>query len=382
MMCNLFKQLTSKPAAKHLEIYIPKPRGMSGAEAFLISGPAPRKKLRVVCVSDTHNSSPKYGIFKVPPGDVLIHAGDMTNQGSYSELKRSAEWIGDCPHEVKLVIAGNHDGVTLDPEFLKEFGDDFHNQAPQSYADNLALFTSPEAVAKGIVYLNHEFKTITLKDGRTFNVFGSPWAPKCGLWGFGYSEAPSLQSSMWKGIPLDTDILITHGPPKYHLDGPLSTSSGCEHLRQAIWTIRPLLHVFGHIHQSRGVERVRWDLESKFVKYKEESATAVEDPAPDSAKQFVVDLTEKSRNALDNDGTLKGRNETCLVNAAMVARPWKKGTTHSARNKPVVVDVNVHVVEQLGPAGTGSKPEDKVEIDATTTASSKDNNNTGDDLSF
>lgn len=105
-MCNLFKQLTSKPAAKHLEIYIPKPRGMSGAEAFLISGPAPRKKLRVVCVSDTHNSSPKYGIFKVPPGDVLIHAGDMTNQGSYSELKRSAEWIGDCPHEVKLVIAG------------------------------------------------------------------------------------------------------------------------------------------------------------------------------------------------------------------------------------------------------------------------------------
>lgn len=118
------------------------------------------------------------------------------------------------------------------------------------------------------------------------------------------------------------------------------------------------------------------------MKYKEESATAVEDPAPDSAKQFVVDLTEKSRNALDNDGTLKGRNETCLVNAAMVARPWKKGTTHSARNKPVVVDVNVHVVEQLGPAGTGSKPEDKVEIDATTTASSKDNNNTGDDLSF
>jgi hypothetical protein len=173
--------------------------------------------------------------------------------------------------------------------------------------------------------------------------------------------------------------MITHGPPKFHLDGPMS-SSGCEHLRQAVWTVRPLLHVFGHIHQSRGVERVRWDLNSKFVKYKEKYVTVVEDPAPDSAKQFVVDLTEKRRNALDNDGTLNGRNETCLVNAAMVTRPWKKGTAHSARNKAVIVDVNVHVVEQLGQAGTGSKPEDDVEIDATT-ALNKDNN-TGDDFSF
>ncbi|KAI5847878.1 metallophosphoesterase domain-containing protein [Morchella snyderi] len=350
---------------------------MSGAEAFLISGPAPRKKLRVVCVSDTHNSSPKDGVFKVPPGDVLIHAGDMTNQGSYSELKKVADWISDCPHEVKLVIAGNHDGVTLDPEFLKEFGDHFHNQAPQSHAGNLALFISPEAVAKGIVYLNHEFKTITLKDGRTFNVFGSPWSPKCGLWGFGYSEAPNLQSSMWKGIPLDTDIMITHGPPKCHLDGSMN-SSGCEHLRQAVWAVRPLLHVFGHIHQSRGVERVRWDLKSKFVKYKEESVTAVEDPNPDSAKQFVVDLTEKSRNALDNDGTLEGRNETCLVNAAMVTRPWKKGTKHSVRNKAVVVDVNVLVVEKLGQAGDSKHGED-IEIDATTALNKDDN--TGDDFS-
>jgi hypothetical protein len=105
-MCNPFKKLTSKPTTKRPDIYIPKPPGMSGAEAFLISGPAPRKKLRVVCVSDTHNSSPKDGVFKVPPGDVLIHAGDMTNQGSYSELKRVVDWIGDCPHEVKLVIAG------------------------------------------------------------------------------------------------------------------------------------------------------------------------------------------------------------------------------------------------------------------------------------
>lgn len=73
-----------------------------------LNPPAYRKKVRIVCVSDTHNSSPLDGQFKVPPGDVLIHAGDMTNQGSHSELTKAVEWIGKCEHEVKIVIAGTY----------------------------------------------------------------------------------------------------------------------------------------------------------------------------------------------------------------------------------------------------------------------------------
>ena len=47
-----------------------------------------RRKTRIVCISDTHNQTPK-----LPAGDVLIHAGDLTNQGSYSELKRTMQWL-------------------------------------------------------------------------------------------------------------------------------------------------------------------------------------------------------------------------------------------------------------------------------------------------
>jgi predicted phosphodiesterase len=36
---------------------------------------------RFVCISDTHNAT-----IKLPKGDVLIHAGDLTNQGSFSEV--------------------------------------------------------------------------------------------------------------------------------------------------------------------------------------------------------------------------------------------------------------------------------------------------------
>ena len=63
------------------------------------------RRTRFVCISDTHNSFPGAG-FKLPPGDVLIHAGDLTNQGSYAELEKTVRWINEADFEVKIVIAG------------------------------------------------------------------------------------------------------------------------------------------------------------------------------------------------------------------------------------------------------------------------------------
>jgi 3',5'-cyclic AMP phosphodiesterase CpdA len=59
------------------------------------------RKTRIVCVSDTHNQTPS-----LPKGDVLIHAGDLTNQGSLSELKKTVAWLEKADFEVKIVIAG------------------------------------------------------------------------------------------------------------------------------------------------------------------------------------------------------------------------------------------------------------------------------------
>lgn len=67
-------------------------------------------RTRIVCVSDTHGYTPQQGAFKLPKGDVLIHAGDLSNQGSLSELQRTVGWIENSDFEVKIVIAGllNH----------------------------------------------------------------------------------------------------------------------------------------------------------------------------------------------------------------------------------------------------------------------------------
>lgn len=77
--------------------------------------PSAMRKTRFVCISDTHNASPG-GAFKLPKGDVLVHAGDMTNQGSYSELQKTIKWLEDADFELKIVVAGTASQPALDSE--------------------------------------------------------------------------------------------------------------------------------------------------------------------------------------------------------------------------------------------------------------------------
>lgn len=64
------------------------------------------RKTRIVCVSDTHGYTPSEAGFKLPKGDVFIHAGDLTNHGSMTELRRTIDWISKADYEVKIIVAG------------------------------------------------------------------------------------------------------------------------------------------------------------------------------------------------------------------------------------------------------------------------------------
>lgn len=55
--------------------------------------PKPPGYTRFVCVSDTHSRTDPV---QMPYGDVLIHAGDFTELGLPSEVKKFNEWLGRC----------------------------------------------------------------------------------------------------------------------------------------------------------------------------------------------------------------------------------------------------------------------------------------------
>ncbi len=272
-------------------------------------------RIRIVCISDTHNQTPK-----LPPGDILIHAGDLTNQGTFSELRKTMKWLQHAPFKVKVVVCGNHD-MTCDVSFYQQYGASFHNQRMEDPQQCIALLQSDPS----IVWLNHESREIQLshedENGASsvtkLRVFGSPYSPTKRPRAFGYTpeeEDDTASRRLWDQIPLDTDIVVTHTPAKYHRDNCSSRGDavGCETLRMALWRVRPLLFVCGHIHEGYGVEVVTWDLSStpspSHVRYKEQSIRYWNDPHPDSKKQFKIDLSTATAGgkslALRNDGSL------------------------------------------------------------------------------
>ena len=221
---------------------------------------------------------------------------------------RSSLQVPDRPssprQERKLTdILGNHD-ITLDPNFYKEHGLHFHNQCPQEPQACIDLIKEYPS----ITYLNHESTHICLKraDGpRTrFKVFGSPYSPANGLWAFGYP--PEHAVLLWDQIHLDTDIVITHTPPKYHCDESMhQEASGCETLREMLWRVRPSLAICGHVHEGRGAERILWDLDCPNVKFKESATGYWTDPGLGlgNRKQSHLDLSAKSPAPLNSTGS-------------------------------------------------------------------------------
>lgn len=91
-------------------------------------------------------------------------------------------------------------------------------------------------------------------EDRTLAIYGSPVTPLHGLSAFQHP----IGEDIWTGtVPLDTDIVLTHGPPRSHLDGV--KKSGCSFLAKELVRVRPRLVVFGHIHVSYGLEERVYD---------------------------------------------------------------------------------------------------------------------------
>lgn len=186
--------------------------------------------MRFVAISDTHGRQGQY--LTVPDGDVFIHAGDFTRMGNEWEVQAFAYWLAQLPHRHKIVVAGNHDHA-FDPAFTNLIG---VREAEQRLAD------------VGATYL-HDSGVVL--DG--IPIWGSPYQPTYGRnWAFNRDIGPDLKIH-WDLIPAGTQVLVTHGPPLGHGDFvPRGVHAGCPDLLAALSRVRPVYHVFGHVHEGHG----------------------------------------------------------------------------------------------------------------------------------
>lgn len=177
----------------------------------------------VDCISDLHGHYPT-----LEGGDLLIVAGDLTARHSFQEMEGfEKDWLRFEKKKYKktVLIAGNHDTL------LEQISWDW----------------------KDVEYL---CDSVTEFEG--LKIWGSPWTKRFkGMnpraMAFTVDTEEEL-AKKWAKIPDDTDILITHGPPKGILDELTEEGhhAGSVALENAIRRIRPLLHVFGHVHECGG----------------------------------------------------------------------------------------------------------------------------------
>lgn len=178
--------------------------------------------MKLVVISDTHRKEKNIAL---PEGDTLIHCGDVDATTPENTI-RFLDWFASRPHKIKIFVPGNHDF----------FFEEHPNQA------------AVLATERGVNLLSD---TGFEQEGIKF--WGSPWTPLFGDWAF--MLAREQIKRRWAMIPADTDVLITHGPPRHIFDKThYNIYVGCQDLKDELDSgrIQPKLHVFGHIHEGYG----------------------------------------------------------------------------------------------------------------------------------
>lgn len=191
--------------------------------------------MRIVAISDLHGHLPD-----IPYCDICLLCGDICPVWDHS-LPFQALWLNTdfrywlekIPAKHIIATWGNHD-------FIAE-------QSPEKIPKDL-----------GVEFLINQ-KTIY----NGINIYATPNIPNLYGWAF-YSTDVHLQQ-LHEQIPLDTNILISHGPPYSIGDSsqykqiddeenfPTSTHYGSKSLLERIKQLDDLkLCVFGHIHGGFG----------------------------------------------------------------------------------------------------------------------------------
>lgn len=177
--------------------------------------------MKFVAIADTHC---RHHNLKLPKGDVILHAGDITYRGEKEEVIDFLNWFSKLDYQHKIFIAGNHD-------FFFE----------QKGAKEIAAL-----IPDGVTYLNDSGVELN-----GIQIWGSPVTPWFFNWAF--NRKGSAVKKHWEMIPDTTTILITHGPV-YGINDVVVNGqhAGCRYLLERVKAIKPRVHLCGHIHEGYG----------------------------------------------------------------------------------------------------------------------------------
>ena len=195
--------------------------------------------MKLIAISDLHGNLPEIK----ENADIMIIAGDISPlniQGNKSKMIKwlkttFIDWINSLNVEKVHLIAGNHDWV-------------FENCSDSLIVELHMLSNSK------LVYLCNQETEYYDSDGKKWRIFGTPNCRQFGNWAFMRDD--NTLEEIYKAIPKDIDILISHDAPYGCSDICFENvywrgeHIGCVPLRDIILEKSPKMVFHGHLHSS------------------------------------------------------------------------------------------------------------------------------------
>jgi Icc-related predicted phosphoesterase len=180
----------------------------------------------IAAISDTHN---KHNLLTIPEVDVLIHSGDITDNGTEEEMNNFINWFIAQNVKHKIFIPGNHDKCL---ENSSTYFDQIDKLCKQN---NIHILINQSVEIDGIKF------------------YGTPYSFHNHYKWWAYGKHLRSMNEIWDKIPTDTQILVTHVPPYKIMDISWDDHLGDEILAEKIHYLPRLkAHIFGHVHHSSG----------------------------------------------------------------------------------------------------------------------------------
>ena len=200
--------------------------------------------MRILHLSDTHRNHRR--LHGLPAADVIIHSGDVAETGQSKDVNDFFVWFCGLDYKYKIFVKGNHDSRLQANKFVQ-------SSLP---ANVFFLYNSG----------------ITIKSVKFWGLSNSYFTKK--------DVNENFQQRLAK-IPSNIDILITHRPPYGILDKSYK-HLGSTYLLQAVMKIAPRYHLFGHVHEAYGIEKLN---ETTFV-----NASVVNEKNELTNKPFLFEI--------------------------------------------------------------------------------------------
>ena len=161
--------------------------------------------MRILHLSDTHGLH--HQIRDLPEADVIVHSGDISHNGTESEVLDFLNWFIGLPYPHKIFVTGNHDLCLWDAEVIEDLPANVH------------FLQDCGCEIGGVKFF-----------------------------GLAYNHTEEL-------IPYDTDVVVTHEPPVMILDESAGIHWGNASLRNRIMEVKPRYHLCGHSHGGYGTTK-------------------------------------------------------------------------------------------------------------------------------